>query len=447
MEGVNIDTLTEASETDIAEYEAEVARFVTLREKYKQGAYAKTREGQVGMVTFVENTRVLLRLADGTIMHDNIDKHSLMIDKHSLMTDINTLTEASETEYWQGLHDGTLSLCIRCFENTVEPWKDVCNQCENAARASTAIGVFGEHPAKRRNPAAGRQLVKGYCKSRFDRELTDEQLDVTVEFLCEKDPPIVNRYDPRFGEIFEILDALGPGADRDSDPAPGFDEPSNQSDRLSPRRSLPEGVPRINEPGVWEFMISYTQRNPTSEALAYAIEAELKSRGKAVWLDVKMAKRDEAAMQEGVENSQCVIAVVSDAPEGQEELAYFRREFCLKELRWATSANVWIQPVVAAEDKSKICSLFEGIPADLQHLKDVNWEHIDRKDVDYLKLGVSKIIHAAEEGTRKATGCDANLAVGEVEGDAKAELEPAPELELHNSRNTQLHTQLHNCRN
>eukprot|EP01043_Picozoa_sp_COSAG02_P059776 COSAG02_NODE_7677_length_2898_cov_5.833869_4_plen_67_part_01 len=44
---VKVDTLTEASETDIAEYKAaEVARFVALREKYKQGAYAKTREGQ-----------------------------------------------------------------------------------------------------------------------------------------------------------------------------------------------------------------------------------------------------------------------------------------------------------------------------------------------------------------------------------------------------------------
>merc|ERR1711881_532226 len=30
-----------------------------------------------------------------------------------------------------------------------------------------------------------------------------------------------------------------------------------------------------------------------------------------------------------------------------------------------------------------------------QHLKGVNWEHIDRKDVDYFELGVTKIIRTS----------------------------------------------------
>ena len=150
----------------------------------------------------------------------------------------------------------------------------------------------------------------------------------------------------------------------------------------------------------WHFMISYTQRNPTSETLAHALESELKSRGKTVWLDVKMDRRDKSAMKEGVENSHCVIAIVSDAQEGQEDAAYFQRKFCLNELRWAVAAQVFIQPIVAAEDKSKISELVDAIPADLQHLQGVNWEHIDRKDVDYFALGVTKIIRASEECRR-----------------------------------------------
>ena len=72
----------------------------------------------------------------------------------------------------------------------------------------------------------------------------------------------------------------------------------------------------------------------------------------------------------GVQHSLCVIAIVSGAPDGEgEELAYFRRDFCLKELRWAVEAKVWVQPVVAAEDKGRISELFAAIPPDLQHLK------------------------------------------------------------------------------
>eukprot|EP01045_Picozoa_sp_COSAG04_P017418 COSAG04_NODE_1540_length_6420_cov_3.248220_4_plen_404_part_00 len=152
----------------------------------------------------------------------------------------------------------------------------------------------------------------------------------------------------------------------------------------------------LNAPGRWDAMISYTQRNPVSEALAHAIHGELTRRDMTVWLDVKMAKRDEGAMEEGVKNSRCVIAIVSGPQEGKgEETAYFKRPFCLKELRWAVEVGIHIQPVVAAEDKDKITEFFADIPSDLQHLKSANWEHIDRKDKDYFELGVTKICQAA----------------------------------------------------
>jgi hypothetical protein len=39
--------------------------------------------------------------------------------------------------------------------------------------------------------------------------------------------------------------------------------------------------------------------------------------------------------------------------------------------------------------------MMQLVPSDLEHLKGVNWEHIDRKDSDYFELGVTKILRAA----------------------------------------------------
>ena len=156
----------------------------------------------------------------------------------------------------------------------------------------------------------------------------------------------------------------------------------------------------INEPGSWDAMISYTQRNPTAEILAVKLHGELQKRGLTVWLDVEMDKRDEAAMKEGVEQSRCVIAIVSGRPGC--DVAYFMRPFCLKELRWAHAVDVPVVPVVSAEDKGSITEFFVDIPGDLSHIKSANWEYIDRKDVDYFRLGVDKIIRAAHLEPRTA---------------------------------------------
>ena len=67
----------------------------------------------------------------------------------------------------------------------------------------------------------------------------------------------------------------------------------------------PEPEPRpgaLNAPGHWDQMISYTQRNPEAETLAEALYASMRERGKTVWLDVKMAKLNEAAMKEAAQN-------------------------------------------------------------------------------------------------------------------------------------------------
>ena len=157
---------------------------------------------------------------------------------------------------------------------------------------------------------------------------------------------------------------------------------------------LKASAPALNQPGHWDVMISYTQRHAVSETLAHMLHAAFEKRGKSAWLDVKMARRDEAAMKEAVENSRCIIAIISgDDP--SDKNVYFNRDFCLKELRWAKQAGTFVQPIVSAEDKDKISAMMQLVPSDLQHLKGVNWEHIDRKDSDYFELGVTKIIRAA----------------------------------------------------
>ncbi|XRB18354.1 TIR domain-containing protein [Pseudoscourfieldia marina] len=139
-----------------------------------------------------------------------------------------------------------------------------------------------------------------------------------------------------------------------------------------------------NEPGAWDVFISHTQRNAEAKLLATELYASLKERGLSVWLDVKMLDKNEAAMREGVVNSKLVIAVITDGG-GVPGNAYFEREYCVKELRWAFEQGVTIQPVIRMEDKQRIgeflngvqgnspSKTFAGAPEDLKHLAEIDW--------------------------------------------------------------------------
>ena len=77
---IKVDALTETSEAEIAEYEAEIA----LREQFKEGAYAKTVEGKVVWVMKDASSdgKVKVRLVHG----------------QDIYIDLDALTEASESE-------------------------------------------------------------------------------------------------------------------------------------------------------------------------------------------------------------------------------------------------------------------------------------------------------------------------------------------------------------
>eukprot|EP01046_Picozoa_sp_COSAG06_P007956 COSAG06_NODE_397_length_16244_cov_230.792320_16_plen_322_part_00 len=179
--------------------------------------------------------------------------------------------------------------------------------------------------------------------------------------------------------------------------------------RLNARRSavtIPRAnAPRpdaINPPGRWDAMISYTQRNPQAELLAEALHSSMEKQlgDHTVWLDIKMDKLHEAAMQEAAQNSHCIIAIVTgphtrDDPahgEKPEDNAYFMREYCVKELRWARKIGVPIQPVILADDKKRIHELLALAPEDLHDLGRTDFIHLDRSRPAFWQTSVDEVL-------------------------------------------------------
>ena len=163
--------------------------------------------------------------------------------------------------------------------------------------------------------------------------------------------------------------------------------------------------PRIyNEPGHWDFFLSHTQRSGPAKSIAERLCSSLEKQGFTVWLDVNMGQKGTAAMREGVRNSRCVIAIITgacvndlspnDPPEGN---AYFNRPFCVSELEWAIEAGVQIQPVIQMENKSDIGIFLDQAPAHLKFLGNIEFIDLNRSDIDYWNVGVTKVVKAASE--------------------------------------------------
>ena len=146
----------------------------------------------------------------------------------------------------------------------------------------------------------------------------------------------------------------------------------------------------FNEPGSWDIMLSYTHRNPAAEVAASELYSGMRKRGKTVWQDVEMSTGfypPEEAMKEGAQNSSCVVAIVTgphsrpNPAEGDrpEDNAYFRREYCMKELRWAREARVPVMPLILADDGAATKQeLLELAPEDMKDLASVDFVSFDR---------------------------------------------------------------------
>ena len=158
--------------------------------------------------------------------------------------------------------------------------------------------------------------------------------------------------------------------------------------------------------GMWHFFLSHTQRNGDAKTLAADMYHEFKNLGYECWLDVKMPKQDGDAMQEGVENSDCVLAIIT----GGEETGfrYFERGMCVQELRWAINAGKGIVPVVTAADKPNVGEyIAEGKSKGID-LSGCDFKHVDRSNTTMLQASLQTILNAMKSPP-KARFCETDL--------------------------------------
>ena len=108
-----------------------------------------------------------------------------------------------------------------------------------------------------------------------------------------------------------------------------------------------------------------------------------------------MDNKSEAAMQEAVENSHAVLAVMTgDGPDDED--AYLSRSFCLKELRWAFEKGTHVQPVVHQKDKERIGEFIKMAPADLKRIGSIDFVDMNPTDKRYWDVGLGIIFEKAK---------------------------------------------------
>ena len=179
----------------------------------------------------------------------------------------------------------------------------------------------------------------------------------------------------------------------------------------SPRRS------RSHSHTLFAFL-SYTQRDPEAKLIASELYHEFhRQLDVECWLDVKMHQRDEAAMEAGVQNAECLIAIFTN--NGKD--SYLSREFCRQEICWAERYHKPIVAVVSRDDKKNVgkfveegkkhgldfskidfvtynCSSPEQVKASLDeivtHVKD--WGDREKPKVDFTEL-----LHDAKTPSRR----------------------------------------------
>ena len=146
-------------------------------------------------------------------------------------------------------------------------------------------------------------------------------------------------------------------------------------------------------PTRWDFFLAHTQQNGEAKTLAAELFHEMEKLGKKCWLEVKMDKQDEDAMKDGVENSHCVLAIITGGDDLEKR--YFERRMCRQELQWAIEAEKTIVPVVVADEKNIIGKYVEEGQKKGIDLKGCDFKHIDRSNPTMLKASLELVIKAA----------------------------------------------------
>jgi hypothetical protein len=146
--------------------------------------------------------------------------------------------------------------------------------------------------------------------------------------------------------------------------------------------------------GKWHFFLSHTQRNGDAKTLAADLYHVMKDLGYKCWLDVKMPKQDEDAMKEGVEHSDCVLAIITGGD--RTDYRYFERPLCVQELQWAIDAGKVIVPVVPAGDKPKVGEYISEGQAKWIDLSGCDFKHVDRSNQIMMHASLQTILDATK---------------------------------------------------
>jgi hypothetical protein len=177
----------------------------------------------------------------------------------------------------------------------------------------------------------------------------------------------------------------------------------------------------LNAPGYWDVFINHSRRCADAVVLATEAATYFRQKGMSVWFDVSMSDKSTAAMKEGVKNSKYFAAVVSgpcvnndrpnDDPVGN---ASFRREYCIKKLRWAQEAGKFIQPILRLEDKGNIGTFLglldaplkvDGTMQDISNFKCLgatDWIDLNRNNKRYWDVGMDMVCEALAVGEERA---------------------------------------------
>ena len=140
---------------------------------------------------------------------------------------------------------------------------------------------------------------------------------------------------------------------------------------------------------------------------------------------VEMNDKSEEAMQEAVENSHAVLAVMTGDGEGDEN-AYLSRDFCLKELRWAFNKGTHVQPVVHLKDKERIGEFIKMAPDDLKRIGSIDFVDLNPSDKQYWDVGLGKIFDKAKDRGVFPQGRSSTRRPSTVEHRSRAAVAPEP---------------------
>ena len=111
-----------------------------------------------------------------------------------------------------------------------------------------------------------------------------------------------------------------------------------------------------------------------------------------------MANQAMDGMKEGVQQSDCVLAIISGG--GVKEHRYFERPMCVQELKWAAEAGKPIVPVVNADDKKQVGGYIEEGKAKGVDLSACDFQHVDRSKTIMMQVPFQAYVYRSAYAQR-----------------------------------------------